>query len=420
MKSKEKMISLSLIISCGLLLLIPSISGIQKETTISDIASKDTYVDIDNPNSNYGGVSYLMSGYSVSYEAKEAYFYFDFTNKPSSFTEAEISLDFWSVSQTMNFTVCLIEEEWEELIMTWYTGKPSKGQVIEYLIVASDDIYTINVTSLITGRTNLSICVYIEFENYVNDYAYIYSREGYYSDEDAPQLIWTYMETAEIAVTSPGSTSNWLEFNTYAIQWTSIGTIEDVEIELYKSSTFVEEITFLPTDNDGEYDFYVSSLEDYYGSDYRIKIIDHDDPNVYDYSDYFSINIRTGTITVTSPDQNSYGTPGSIHMITWTSTGNIIEVDIDIYKGSTRRYYVSRISDFGYYMWTIPEDIELGTDWRIKISNSDNSAENDWSEYFSISTTHGDPIPGYDLIIIISSVFLLSILYVKKKIKRCL
>ena len=101
------------------------------------------------------------------------------------------------------------------------------------------------------------------------------------------------METAEITVTNPTSTSDWQDFYTYTIQWTSVGFIEDVKIELYKGATFVEEISWLLgyTDNDGEYDFYVSTLEDYEGADYRIKITDNDDATVFDFSDYFSLNV---------------------------------------------------------------------------------------------------------------------------------
>lgn len=307
MKSKDKIVLLVLLIGFGLLLTIPFISGIQREAPISTIASKDSYVDTGNPISNYGGVSYLMAGFSILSDIREAYFYFDFSDKPPSFTKAEISLDFWGVTQTMNFTVVLIEEVWNEFTMTWITGKPNKSQVIDYLLVTSSSIYTIDITSLIAGRTNIAICVYIEIDNYVADYAYIYSREGYIFDEDAPQLIWTYMETAEITVTNPASTTSWQEFYTYTIQWTSIGSIEDVKIELYKGATFVEEITWIfgNTVNDGEYDFYVSSTDNYEGTDYRIKIIDYDDANVYDYSDYFSINAGgNGTFPFTIPSYN--------------------------------------------------------------------------------------------------------------------
>ncbi len=64
-----------------------------------------------------------------------------------------------------------------------------------------------------------------------------------------------------------------------------------MSIELYKGVTLVKEINWILgyTDNDGEYEFYISSSEDYEGTNYRIKITDYTDSKVYDYSDYFSI-----------------------------------------------------------------------------------------------------------------------------------
>ncbi|MFW9939411.1 MAG: DNRLRE domain-containing protein [Candidatus Thorarchaeota archaeon] len=294
MKSKVKLVIVLFgIISFGLLFIISNTVAIQRETTISTIASKDTYVNSYYPTSNYGGVNYLDTGF-LSGNIMEAYFYFNFSDKPSNFIRAEISLDFGGVYQTMNFSVCLIEEEWDELTMTWIDYRPSKGQVLDYVLASSNAIYTIDITSFIAGRTNISICVYIDIENYINDYAYITSREGYIFTEDAPQLIWTYMENAEITVTNPSSSSNWKESNFYTIRWTSIGNIEDVKIDLYKGSSFIEEITWVLgyTENDGKEDFYVASAENYKGSDYRIKITDYNDVSVYDYSDYFSINVE--------------------------------------------------------------------------------------------------------------------------------
>jgi hypothetical protein len=177
--------------------------------------------------------------------------------------------------------------------MTWL-NKPSKGQTIGNLIVVSSGIYTIDITSLISGRTNISVVVYIEIDNFIDDYAYITSREGYYLIEDAPQLLWIYTETVEIIVTSPTSSDSWQEFNFYTITWSSEGTISSVKIELFKASSLIEELTIIYTANDGNFEFYVPSYENYQpGSNYRIKISDYDDPNVYDFSDYFSIN--TGT-----------------------------------------------------------------------------------------------------------------------------
>jgi hypothetical protein len=295
---------LGLLIIFGLFLVSPSATAIERERYISNIAEKDTYVDTANPTSNYGGVSNLMTGFSIFSDIREAYFYFNFSNKPSNYERAEISLEFWGVSQTMNYTICLIEESWSEFSMTWI-NKPNKGQVISNIIVTSDTIYSIDVSSMISGRNNLSICVYIEIDNYVDDYAYITSKEGYYFNEDAPQLKWIYTETAEISISNPTSSSEWQEGSTYIITWTSLGSISRVKIELFKASNLIEELTFMYTDNDGSFDFYVSSLSDYQeGSDYRIKITDYDDSNVYDYSEYFTISENGGFSDIDIPSYN--------------------------------------------------------------------------------------------------------------------
>jgi len=290
---KTIILLLGFIFLFSILFHLPNGRAIERERYISTIAEKDTYVDTAYAMSNYGGVSNLMTGFSIFGDIKESYFYFNFSDKPSSYIRAEISLEFWGVSQTMNFTICLIEESWDEFSMTWL-NKPSKGQIIDNLLVTTSGIYKIDVTSLITGRNNISICVYIEFDNYVEDYAYITSKEGFYFADDAPQLQWVYTETAEILITNPTSSVNWQEGNTYTITWNSLGSITRVKIELFKASDLIEDITILYTTNDGSYDYYLASYLDYQaGSDYRIKISDYDDSNVYGFSDYFSLNSGT-------------------------------------------------------------------------------------------------------------------------------
>jgi len=129
MKLKIKSTTIiGIVIVLGLIFIynIPSIKAIQREATVSNIADKDTYIDTANPLSNYGGSSNLMTGYGIFSDIREAYFHFNFSNKPSSFIKAEVSLEFWGVSQTMNFSVCLIEEEWGEYTLDW-VSQPSKG-----------------------------------------------------------------------------------------------------------------------------------------------------------------------------------------------------------------------------------------------------------------------------------------------------
>ena len=92
----------------------------------------------------------------------------------------------------------IIDESWDELTMDWM-NKPAHGQTIGPLVATSSDIYKIDITSLLTARTEISICVNMTFDDIVDDYVYITSREGYYLTSDAPQIIWTYLETVPTA-----------------------------------------------------------------------------------------------------------------------------------------------------------------------------------------------------------------------------
>ena len=286
MLNKKRFVIVGIIIVIGLTFYITPISGITRDGTVSTVAEKDAYVSSYYPTSNYGGKDWLIFGdYILGWN--EAYLFFNFSDKPADWTKAEISIDMYSVSETFIVTVSLINNTWDEYTINWI-NKPIHKEIITTFTVAEGKIYKIDITDYIEGRNSISICV--NASNYLQTgYIQGHSKEGAYSSEDYPQLIWTYPETAEITVTSPTSSDNWREYNSYSITWTSLGPISQVIIQLYKGDTFVEDITFLYTANDGDYSFYVYSSENYDGTDYRIKITDYDDANVYDYSDYFSI-----------------------------------------------------------------------------------------------------------------------------------
>ncbi len=289
---KKKILFLVGVLFIAVLVFFPSPTrAIIRDQTISTIADKDSYVTISDPNANFGGRDWLTFGFDLGFSSwNEAYFHFNFSDKPINWIKAEISLDVYYVSETFNMTVCLINKTWNEYEITWYE-RPEHREIITTFPVAEEKIYKFNITNYIEGRDGISVCLNISDREH-KGYAKARSKEGFYSwnPEDAPQLIWTYPETVEITVISPKSSDVWEDFYSYDIKWTSKGSIEHVKIQLYKGSTFIEDITYTYTENDGEYEFYVFSSENYKGTDYRIKITDYDDSRVYDYSDYFSIN----------------------------------------------------------------------------------------------------------------------------------
>lgn len=193
MKSQNKFLFFIVVfIVVGLFIYSPSIQATVEQRTTSSIADKDTYVDTDTPLSNYGGSNNLMCGFGISGDIREAYFHFSFSDKPTNITKAELSLDIWGVSQTMVLTMSIINVGWDELTMDWM-NKPVHGQTIGQFTVATSDIYKIDITSLLATRTEISICVNNTIDNYVGDFVYITSKEGYILSSDAPQIIWTYL-----------------------------------------------------------------------------------------------------------------------------------------------------------------------------------------------------------------------------------
>jgi len=259
----------------GIIINISPVKGITRDATISTVAERDSYVESDSPTSNNGGKDWLIFGDYI-FGWNEAYLYFNFSDKPTGWTKAEISIDMYSVSETFNVTVSLINDTWDEYTINWM-NKPEHREIITTFTVAEGKIYKIDITNYIEGRDNISICLNAS-DYYQNGYVQGHSIEGAYSSEDFPQLIWTYPETAELTVS--------LDYETNTIKWVSSGSIEYVKIELYEDSTFVDTI-ISKTNNDGEYVWYIYGYD--YGDNYRIKISDYDDERVYDYSEYFSI-----------------------------------------------------------------------------------------------------------------------------------
>jgi len=269
--------------------MIPPTLGGTKTVTISTIASKDSFVKQTYPNANYGHLDFFLLGRDAYSAAMEAYFYFDFSDKPSSWTKAEISIEFYSILSTTNVTMYLIERSWEELSITW-NNKPSKDEIITSFLINAEDSYKniyFDVSSYIVGRTNISICLWTPE---VISYQQIQgtTRENYNPRPPGkvPHLIWTYPETT--------------------------------------------------------------------------------------------------SITVSNPTSSTHLTPGSLIFIIWTTQGPIDEVDINFYKGGALKYYLVGVVNVGSYYWSIPEDIEPGTDWNIWVRDSDDSSTYDFSEDFEI------------------------------------
>lgn len=180
----------------GLIFLILAMSSIFgvifliQPTTISSIAEKDSSVSSFSSTFNYDKRTNLVFG--IGYlERYEVYLYFNFLDNPVGWTKAEISIYLFSISETFDATVSLINDNWHERHITW-ENKPEYGETITTFTVVEKGFYKFDVTDYIKGN-GISICLNASNE-YQEGYACIDFREGYWfwAQQEAPQLIWTY------------------------------------------------------------------------------------------------------------------------------------------------------------------------------------------------------------------------------------
>lgn len=196
-----------------------------------------------------------------------------------------------------------------------------------------------------------------------------------------------------ITITSPTSMSTFVNGYNY-ITWTSSGAISYIIIDLYKDGYFLERITS-KTYNDGSYSWYIYT-DDYVDSSYyQIKISDYYESSIYDYSSYFTIDCETETITITSPTSTSTFSSG-YNYITWTNTGDISYVKIELYKSGI---FLETIDSYEYndgsYSWYIYDDEYVDSSYyQIKILDYYDNTIYDYSGSFTIECeTESGPTP---------------------------
>ena len=102
----------------------------------------------------------------------------------------------------------------------------------------------------------------------------------------------------------------------------------------------------------------------------------------------------TPSITVTSPNGGESWVPGSSHAITWTSSGTVgSNVKIEVLKaGVLVQTLSSSTANAGTYSWTLSSGLATGSDYKIRITSTSNSAYTDTSNSnFAITSTATSP-----------------------------
>ncbi|MEJ2196267.1 MAG: Ser-Thr-rich GPI-anchored membrane family protein [Ignavibacteriaceae bacterium] len=179
-----------------------------------------------------------------------------------------------------------------------------------------------------------------------------------------------------MTLTTPNGGEVWQAGMTYNISWTD-NINEQVKIDLYKDG-LLHSIISSSTNSDGSMNWSIpASMES--GSEYIIRITSVDNPSITDISDS-EFTIVGEQITVTTPNGGESWQAGTTQIISWSD--NIAEnVSIELYKGGTLHSTISSsTSSDGSMDWSIPEAMESGSDYRIKITNVNEPSITDTSD----------------------------------------
>ena len=207
-------------------------------------------------------------------------------------------------------------------------------------------------------------------------------------------LIQSTVESASITVTAPNGGETWETGETETIRWTSVDVPGNIDIELYKGSSFLETIVD-ETDNDGTYNWDIpGSLES--ATDYRIKISWVDYTSVYDYSDgSFTINndesneenLAVEDVSVSPTSISAGGTVDISFSVSNSGSSNITNAGADVFLSTSSSSYSSGTLLF---QGSFPLGIDPGTsDWEASDVGIPSSTD-DGTYYLFVVIYYGD------------------------------
>ena len=203
-------------------------------------------------------------------------------------------------------------------------------------------------------------------------------------------------ESDNITVTSPNGGDTWQAGTNGTIRWTYTGNPGSyVRIDLLKNGSINSTITTsapVGANGSGSYNWAIPSAQTV-GTDYAIRITSTSNGSFTDTSDS-TFTILGPSITVTSPNGGETWQAGSTQTIKWSSTGGVGSyVKIELLNGGTATTITSStLTSMGSYSWTIPLTQAQGSNYMIRISDSNNSATQDTSN--ASFTIQGAPAAG--------------------------
>ncbi|NIN35066.1 MAG: hypothetical protein GTN53_27740, partial [Candidatus Aminicenantes bacterium] len=198
---------------------------------------------------------------------------------------------------------------------------------------------------------------------------------------DISDAVFTIVQRRTVTVTAPNGGENWEAVTVQTITWTSTGSIANVVIDYSTDDGSSWNTVTTSTPNTGTYDWTIPNTP---SSGCRVRIGDAAGP-YFDLSDAVFTILEQRTINVTTPNGGEDWDVGSLHDITWNTTGAVSNVAIDysIDGGSSWNSIVSSTANTGTYSWTVPDT--PSSDCLVKISDTAGPAADSSDAAFTIS-----------------------------------
>jgi len=192
-----------------------------------------------------------------------------------------------------------------------------------------------------------------------------------------------------ITVVTPNGGDSWPAGGYKLIKWSYFGNPGSyVKIELLKGGVLYSTIaSSVPTMSGGSGDCYWAIPGNQAaGSDYRIRVTSTSN-TIYTDTSNNDFAIVPGGITVSSPNGGNSLQSGTTQKISWSFFGDVgLSVKIELLKGGVLNSTIVSNAPIGtlgwggYYYWTIPAGQVAGSDYRIRVTSTNNSDYTDTSD----------------------------------------
>jgi hypothetical protein len=202
-------------------------------------------------------------------------------------------------------------------------------------------------------------------------------------------------DASRITITRPDGGENWKQVSAQTITWSYTGSPGSrVKIELLRGTAVnrvINASTPVGSHGSGSYNWTVP-YNQITGNDYRIRITSTSDPAITDTSNA-NFTISAGVpITVRVPNGGQNWKQGLPQTLRWSYTGSPgSRVRIELLRGTTVNRVINASTTIGSgglgsYVWTVPYNQVLGSDYRIRVNSTSNAAFTDISNAnFTIS-----------------------------------